>query len=130
MKQRCNNVNNQAYDRYGGRGIKVCDRWEKFENFLEDMGEPIKGMTLDRKDNDGNYELDNCHWVDMKAQSNNRSSNHLLTHNDETKTISQWAELVDIAQHTIRQRIKDGWTVERTLTARPSSNNRKVEIAA
>ena len=72
MKQRCNNPNNPGYRNYGRRGIKVCERWCKFENFLADMGKCLEGLTLDRKDNNGNYEPRNCHWTTWKKQANNR----------------------------------------------------------
>jgi hypothetical protein len=74
MIQRCNNPNAGFYHRYGGRGIKVCDRWLKFEKFLEDMGERPDGMTIDRINNDGNYEPSNCRWVTHKENCNNRSN--------------------------------------------------------
>ncbi len=73
MLSRCNDPNATGYDNYGGRGIKVCRRWHKFENFLEDMGERPAGMTLDRyPDNDGNYKKSNCRWATAKEQVNNR----------------------------------------------------------
>lgn len=81
MKARCTNSNDPAYPRYGGRGISVCDRWQKFENFLADMGPRPGGnaipwserTTLDRIDNDGNYEPGNCRWADWATQRTNKS---------------------------------------------------------
>ncbi len=71
MRQRCNNPNYRDYKYYGGRNITICERWNKFENFLTDMGECSEGLMLDRIDNNGNYELSNCHWVDIKTSNRN-----------------------------------------------------------
>lgn len=77
MKSRCSNPNDPSYERYGGRGIKVCSRWEVFENFLADMGERQDGLTLDRIENDRDYQPGNCRWATPAEQARNRSNNTL-----------------------------------------------------
>ena len=72
MKQRCTNVNNHRYGDYGGRGVSVCEHWGDFENFLADMGERPEGRTLDRTDNEGNYEPTNCRWATRSEQDHNK----------------------------------------------------------
>jgi len=118
LRQRCNNPKDPSYHRYGGRGIKVCERWGSFENFLQDMGQCPEGKkSIDRVDNNGDYEPLNCRWATNKEQSQNRRTNSLIEFRGEVKCISQWAEEIGIQKATIRARLQKGWTVEKTLTA-------------
>ena len=111
MRTRCNNPNHETYDRYGGRGISICERWNKFENFLEDMGERPEGMTLDRIDNDGDYTPENCRWSGKVQQMRNRSNNVLLTIYGKTMSVAEWHEIVahEISYEGIRMRLRRGW---------------------
>lgn len=113
MKERCLNPTCHAYDQYGGRGIKICDRWlESFDNFYEDMGDRPAGTTLDRIDNNGGYSKENCRWATKKVQDRNRRTNRLLTVNGVVQTIAGWAEEVGISTAVIHQRLKRGWSPE------------------
>ena len=120
MKSRCNNSNNASYERYGGRGIKVCDEWENsFQAFYEwAMANGYKeGLSIDRIDNDGNYEPANCRWVTQEEQCNNRRTSHKLTYEGETHTITEWSKITGIKRKIISQRVNNlGWSIERALT--------------
>ena len=117
MRQRCSNPHNASYSRYGGRGIRVCERWARFEHFLADMGRrPSAKHSLDRIDNDGDYEPENCRWADASMQGNNTSVNVHLEFGGRTMTLAQWAKEVPIPLGTLARRIRAGWTVERALT--------------
>jgi len=117
MLYRCKSV----HKNYGGRGIKVCNRWKNFQKFLEDMGECPKGKTIDRIDNKGNYELENCKWSTPKEQANNRRSNTILEYKGKKRTISQWSDITGIKKSTISQRIITyKWSIEKTLTTKKS----------
>lgn len=119
MKQRCSDPGVLNYDFWGGRGIRVCDRWlHSFENFLADMGPiPGKGYSLDRVDNDGDYTPENCRWATRKEQNRNTRRNRLLTLNGETLCMVEWAERTGIPARNIRMRIDwYGWSVEKALT--------------
>jgi len=88
------------------------------------MGEPPTAKhQLDRRNNNGNYERDNCHWVTSKEQQNNKRSNHFLTHNGQTMTVTQWAELLGVKRNMLYKRLIADWTVEKTLTKPPSAKS-------
>ena len=116
MNDRCSRASHISYPNYGGRGIKVCDRWLDFSNFYEDMGDVPDGMTLDRIDPDGNYEKSNCRWATMTEQQNNKRSNRVLEHGGVKKTVAEWGRTLDIKASTIHARLANGWTVEDALT--------------
>lgn len=113
---RCRCKGDVNYHRYGGRGIRVCKRWLKFENFIADMGDrPSAKHSIDRIDNNGNYEPSNCRWATMKEQGRNRSDNVNITYKGETKCVSAWAEERGMVMNTIRLRLQRGWSVERAI---------------
>lgn len=120
MLQRVLNPTNKGYKNYGGRGITVCERWrgvDGFKNFLEDMGRrPAPHFTIERQNNDGNYEPSNCHWATRKEQGRNRRSNVLITFNGKTMCISEWAEELGMDDGTIHGRLRKGWPIERVLS--------------
>lgn len=124
MKARCSNPNSNRHSNYGGRGIKVCERWAKFENFLEDMGERPDGMSLDRINSDGDYEPGNCKWSTQKEQQNNRRNNMLIELDGVTMTLAQWSEKTGFDATTISTRIRRGWSCHDALTVVPRLGNR------
>lgn len=125
MKMRCNNPNTKSYPNYGGRGIKVCPRWERFHNFYEDMGPRPDGGMLERIDNDGNYEPSNCRWALRLEQANNKTSNHTLTVDEETLNVSEWARRLGCVPSAILYRLRKGWSEKDAVTVlipeRPNS---------
>lgn len=123
MMQRCYYKKHKGYKYWGGRGIKVCERWHKFENFFADVGDIPEGLTLDRKDNEGDYEPGNWRFATVQEQSNNRRSNHWLTQKDVTKNITQWAKELGINPKTLGNRVYNGWSEERALST-PSKDKK------
>lgn len=116
MKGRCYTPTDHAYAEYGGRGIAMSPEWEEsFANFRADMGQSPPGMTIERKDNNGNYCKENCIWATRKAQANNRRSNRLIEYNGVTKTMTQWAESCGITSAVLWARLNRGWPVERAV---------------
>lgn len=117
MIQRCRNPRHAAYHRYGGRGITVCERWLSFVAFLEDMGDPPPGLSLDRIDNEKGYCKENCRWATDVEQAGNRRNVRLLTFDGRTLPARRWAAELGVEYLTLYARVfKHGWTVERALT--------------
>lgn len=111
MKERCNNPHNKSFARYGGRGIKVCEEWDaSFEIFYKwaIKNGYKEGLTIDRENNDGNYEPDNCRWITTAEQNRNYSKNHLITYEGKTKCLSDWANYFGINRGTILFRLNQG----------------------
>ena len=119
MHNRCYNKNDKMYHRYGGRGIKVCKRWRKFENFAKDMGEKPKGMSIDRVDNNGNYDPKNCVWATPAQQNRNRCNVRRYNVNGEILTIREASEKYNIEFYRLRGRIYLGWSIEQALGLKP-----------
>lgn len=109
LKSRCYTKTDHHYRYYGGRGIRVCERWrESFLNFFEDMGTCPKGFTIERINNDGNYEPSNCRWASKRDQCRNRRNNVRLTLNGETHILSDWASIRGIPKRTLEYRHHKG----------------------
>jgi len=119
MCQRCENQDHKYYKNYGGRGITVCDEWhdpQVFINWALASGWE-RGLSIDRIDNNGNYEPGNCRWVTWKEQARNKRNNHLITFDNKTQPLAQWAEGLNIPVNTLRSRINQlHWPIERALT--------------
>jgi len=118
MRARCNRPKNKSYPDYGGRGIKVCERWmDSFSNFLEDMGrKPSQEHSIERIDHNGNYEPSNCKWASKKEQMANRRNSIYIEFNGIRKLQVRWAESVGASENSIKYRIDHGWTIEEALT--------------
>lgn len=117
IKQRCFNSASVAYRYYGGRGITMCDRWQSFEMFANDMGErPSAKHSVERVDNDGNYCPENCIWALRPIQANNTRSNHRVTYQNRTQNVSQWAVELGCSAKTLYNRLHLGWSDEATIS--------------
>lgn len=117
MRSRCNNPNHHAYDYYGGRGIKVCERWDSFELFLADMGpRPSLSHSLDRIDNDKGYSPDNCRWATQIEQRLNNSSIRLVEIDGVTRRLFEWSHISGIPFDVLFKRLEAGWDPKRAIT--------------
>jgi hypothetical protein len=123
MIQRCRNPQNISYHNYGGRGIQVCERWEDYSNFLNDMGrKPGKGYSLERKDSNGNYCPENCVWATIQEQENNKRDTLRATIGGVMHSIADWYSRV-------RKRVLSGWEPLEALTTPPTPRNRRPAIS-
>lgn len=123
--QRCTNPNNAAWDRYGGRGIRVCERWmgpDGWDNFWQDMGPRPDGHSIDRIDNDGDYSPENCRWATTETQNRNTRANLDITINGETMCLVAWCERYGVPRRRVANRIDLGWDPLVALTAAPRSH--------
>ena len=118
MRKRCNCVTSEDYPDYGGRGITVCERWDVFANFLEDMGRCPTGYSLDRIDVNKGYSPDNCRWADAKTQARNKTNTRWITYNGITKALCEWAELSGTKRTMIDKRIRRGWSIGEAIYGR------------
>jgi hypothetical protein len=132
MLWRCNNKARRDYKNYGGRGIRVCDRWQLFQNFLDDLGLRPDSHSLGRINNDGNYEPGNVQWESAKQQGRNRRSNKFIEHNGKRQTLIEWAEELGLSYMALKKRMENGWDATRALTtpAKLQKNSRGTWLAA
>ena len=113
MLSRCRAIKARSWKNYGARGISVCNRWNKFENFYADMGTKPVGFTLDRINNDGNYEPSNCRWADVFTQGNNKRDSKKITIDGITRTVPEWSRILNIKNPAaFRYRVEAGWTIK------------------
>lgn len=117
MKDRCKNPSNKRYYSHGARGVTVCDAWDDFQNFYNDVGpRPSDKHSIERVDNDGNYCPENCKWETDAAQANNKRNNVRLTYNGETKSLMQWCRHLNLSYSVVLARVSDrGWDTVRAL---------------
>ena len=121
IKTRCYNSNIPNYKRYGGRGITMCAEWkDNFQNFYDwSMSHGYSDeLTIDRIDNNGNYEPSNCRWVSVKEQNRNKRNVRFITYGDKTQTIPEWTKELHLGKETIRERLKRGYTDYEALFGR------------
>lgn len=115
MLARCR-TSDPRYKDYGPKGIRVCERWSKFELFFADMGERPAGHSLDRIDSSGNYEPGNCRWATNAQQARNKCCNRYYTHNGKTQTLTDWSMSIGLGKNGVFKRLLRGWSVEDAIT--------------
>ncbi len=131
MLQRCYRPEVKDYPLYGARGITVCQRWrDDFLSFVEDMGQPPEGKTLDRIDSNGNYEPTNCRWATIEEQASNKRDTKKFTFNGESRTATEWARHLGLSKQLVINRLgRYGWPIDRALAEPPRSRPKSRQIA-
>lgn len=126
MKERCDNKNYYCYHNYGGRGIKYDLRWKDFKAFCDDMLSGWQeGLTLDRENNDGNYEASNCRWVTQQIQGNNKRSNHYITYKGKTQSLADWAREMGLKHNTLWHRVAVyKWPIDKCFNSKLSQGQK------
>lgn len=116
MRSRCNSNKNVEYKNYGGRGIRISDEWNSFEQFYLDMGDVPQGMTLDRIDNNLGYSKENCRWATSLEQSRNMRTNRFIEYKGISMILPDWAWFLGIAEWTLRKNLSSSkWTIEKAI---------------
>jgi hypothetical protein len=119
MRERCLNPNDRDYADYGGRGITVCDRWNDFAAFLEDMGPRKSGTSIDRKNMNSNYTPENCRWATATEQARNRRSTRWFFYKGKSRCLTELIALASVSHNTVRKRLNKGWPIVRALHEAP-----------
>lgn len=128
MLHRCRSAKHKHYRNWGGRGITVCERWQQsFLAFLEDMGLPEPGQSIDRIDNDGNYEPGNCRWASVSEQLNNTRRTHFITRDGRSQSIAQWARELGVKPPTIHKRLGRGLSELEAISMARGARKEKTE---
>jgi len=123
--QRCTNPKIKNWMDYGGRGISVCDRWLVYENFIADMGKrPTDGHSIERKDNNAGYSLENCRWATQPEQAKNKRNNHFIELFGRRQHLAEWAREYGVDHTLIISRLSRGWTELSAVTTKPRAINR------
>lgn len=132
MVSRCANPEDKDFVRYGQRGISVCDEWKKsltiFYNWAISNGYE-KGLKLDRRENNGNYEPDNCRFLTPKENSRNTRTNRYISYKGETKTMIEWAEIFSIKYAVLKTRMRAGWDFEKAVTQKVEKYNSRIKLS-
>jgi hypothetical protein len=136
IKNRVLNKNSKDFKQYAGRGIEISEKWLKFEGFKDDMYESYqkhceefgeKNTSIDRINNNGNYCKENCRWATRQMQANNRRTNHLISHQGVTLTISEWSRKINVSKRSLKSRINLGWSAEEALNTPIKKYNKGIK---